>query len=150
MKRNVCLIITIAFILSTFSACMFSRIMYERIIERINEEMDWKATSQPNTHWVSSDGTINFYVDSNRKATGTMLVNGERMEIYMNEGQLRSSEMNIYTIDILSKERIEIEDKYEHWVCSYESESMFVATVEKTTFYEIGQEIVFYRVDNSQ
>ena len=106
----------------------------------------WKVCSQANTKWVSADGTIVFCVNDNHKATGTMLINGEIIDIYMAEGPLRSEEMHIYPKSVLQHEVISENDKYEFWICSYKSEQKFIATVEKTTFYETGKKITFHRV----
>lgn len=39
------------------------------------------------------------------------------------------------------------DDQYEFWECSFKSKKHFIATVVETTFFEVGQEIEFYRED---
>lgn len=109
---------------------------------------DWKLCSQPNTKWVSNDRTIELYVDGDSRVTGTMNVNGDLIEIYLTEGPLRSTEMHVYSKSVLEDEILSYEDKYEFWVCTYRSEKEFVATVKKTSFYKVGQQIIFHRVDD--
>lgn len=108
----------------------------------------WKLVRQPNTKWVSEDGTITFYVDENCVATGTMLIDGEEIEILLREGPLRSVELGVYPIDYFEREDRSPEDKYEHWLCAYKSAKRFIATVKTTTYFEEGQKITFHRVDD--
>lgn len=135
MKKYISLIGVIMLIVITLNACMYP------------SKYKWKVCTQLNTKWVSEDGTIVFNVNDSYSATGTMNLNGEVVDVYMVEGPARSEEMHIYPISVLEKESIPEKDKYEYWLCSYKSEKEFVATVKKTTFYEVGQKITFYRVD---
>ncbi len=110
----------------------------------------WRITnsinSQPNTQWMSEDGTIVFNVDSNGKSTGPMYIGEENFEFYLVEFM---GIISIYPIDVLEQKIIsEIVDKYEGWSCSYKSKKKFVATVNKTTIFEEDQKITFYRIDN--
>ena len=111
----------------------------------------WRITnsinSQPNTQWISEDGTIVFNVDPNGKSTGTMYIGEDNFDFYLVE--FMGVDITIYPINVLEQESInEMVDKYEYWSCSYKSKKKFVATVEKTTFFEKGQKITFYRIDN--
>ena len=102
-----------------------------------------KPCNQPNTKWVSDDSTIEFVVSDDLIATGTIRINGEAIDIYVTEGPARSAEMHVFPVGVLEHEVISEQDKYEYWLCAYKSESEFTATVQKTTFFDIGQKIHF-------
>ena len=103
----------------------------------------WDSTRNPNeqynTEWISDDKSITFFVDDEGTATGTMIFDKKVVNF-----QLCSwlSEVSIYTLD-------QDGNKYEceFWLCSYKSKKKFVATVEKTTFFKVGQKITFQQVE---
>ena len=136
MKRKLSLIGLVLLLMFLFTACMTPA------------KTRWKLVRQPDTRWESEDGTITFYVDENCVATGTILINGEEVEICLLEGPLRSVELDVFPIDIVETGITSSEDRYEHWLCSYKSEKRFVATVKNTTYFEEGQKITFHRVDD--
>lgn len=133
MKKLWKVIVLIGAIAITMSACITP------------STYEWKPCMQPNTQWVSEDGTIGFCVSDGGWATGTISINGESIEIYLSEGPERSVEMHIYPISVLEQEVIPESDKYEHWMCEYVSEDKFVATVNRTTFLEEGKKITFHK-----
>ena len=53
--------------------------------------------------------------------------------------------MILYKIDALNSETVENSDVYEEWICTYKNADEFVAVVKKTTFFEVGEQIVFKR-----
>ena len=112
-----------------------------------HKAFQWKMSNQLNTQWVSEDGTIAFNVNGEHVITGTMKVHDEVIDIYIEVEPEASSGIHIYPIDALEDEIISTDDEYEKWICSYKSESNFVAMVKETTFYEVGQEITFYRIE---
>ena len=105
----------------------------------------WKVCTQANTKWVSEDGAVVFYVNDNLGATGSISIGAEVVDIYMTEGPLRSKEMHIYPIEVLENEIISEKDKYEYWICAYLSAEKFVATIVDSTFFNGGQQLIFYR-----
>lgn len=109
---------------------------------------EWKISSQTNTQWISEDETITFSVNDSRVITGVMEVDSKVVEIYIATEPQAGAGMHIYPINVIEFDSRSTEDRYEYWVCSYESEKEFVATVKKTTYYNVGQEIKFTRVDD--
>ena len=103
-----------------------------------------RPCSQANTKWVSEDKTIVFYVDDNYQATGTMNIENETVDFYMTNDT--GAGMHIFPLSVLEEDIIDTEDKYEYWLCSFKNKRKFVATVKDTTYFEVGQEIIFYRV----
>lgn len=135
MKKTVLLVLALL-ISFTLGACMSC------------SEFEWKVCRQPNTKWESDDESIVFSVNDSCLATGTMNVNGEIIEVFITEGPPRSRQMFVYPLDVLELEIIPEKDRYEYWICSYESENEFMATVEETTFYEVGQRITFNKIES--
>ena len=138
MKKFFQILVVIMILLLVLNACMTP------------SKYKWKVNQQPNTKWVSEDGTISLYVkinDNSIQTTGTICTNGELIDIYMIEGPARSTEMHIYPIDVLKDESISSKDKYEYWTCSYKSDEKFIATVKETTFFNVGDEITFLKTD---
>ena len=136
MKKSWEMITLVLLIVFVLNACAYST------------THKWKVCNQANTKWVSEDESVIFSVNDNFQATGLININGECVEIYMTEGPVRSKEMHIYPIEVLEYGTISEKDKYEYWICSYESEGKFVATVKKTTFFEAGKQLVFYRTQD--
>ncbi len=126
MKRFIVLILALALILM-FGGCMTP------------QEFNWKPCNQPNTEWISEDGSISFFVDENCKAVGTMKVNDEIHDIGLYNEPQRGVGMHIYLSGELHV--------CEKWLCKYESEKEFVAVIEETTFFEKGQKFKFYRLN---
>ena len=103
----------------------------------------WDSTRNPNeqynTKWISDDKSITFFVDNKGNETGTMICDNKVVNF-----QLCSclSEVSIYTLDQDGNK-----SECEFWLCSYKSKKKFVATVEKTTFFKVGQTITFQQVE---
>ncbi len=133
MKKKLKICIVILLVVLTCSACE-NPFTYAR-----------KPTNQPNTTWVSSDETIVFTVSSTCDTTGQMVVNGEVVEFCLTT--YPGSVMNLYDTVVLDTNIETPESRYEQWTCSYKSKAFFIATVKDTTFFEVGKEISFYRVD---
>ena len=108
----------------------------------------WKLSRQLNTKWVSEDDTIVFSVDNNHLVTGLMSMGDDSIEIGILCEPEAGAGLHIYPINVLEEEVISTKDQYEYWLCSYKSEKEFIATVKKTTFFEEGEQITFYRVDD--
>lgn len=106
----------------------------------------WRLCRQPNTSWVSDDGSIILSVDNEQCTTGTIMVNGESIEVFALEGMQRDSSMSVFHIDLKGKPINKFKDRCEYWDCSYKSEDKFVATVKETTYFEEGQKITFNKV----
>lgn len=102
-----------------------------------------RPIDQPNKKWVSEDGSIKLSTDENQRTTGSMIINGKEIEILFLDGEGK----NIHIFPIETKVR-DINDRYELWVGDFISEDKFTVTVEKTTYFEVGQKITFYRVED--
>ena len=103
-----------------------------------------RPTSQANTKWKSEDGSIVFSVDNNNLATGEMIIDNETIEFCLSTDF--GIDMYLFPIDVLNEDGpIDTSDRYELWICSYKSKEKFVAKVEETTFFNIGDKITFYR-----
>ncbi len=103
---------------------------------------------QLNTTWQSEDGSIVFYV-KNYKAVGTMIVNGQELNIYIQFNVKGGDGAEIYPARVLNEEIIKKESMWEKCSCSYKSKNKFVITIEEGTYLEEGKRITFYRVDGS-
>lgn len=107
---------------------------------------DWKPCNQPVTSWKSEDGSIEFSVpEEGGRAPGRMLVGGDTVEFYMTNDM--GNGMHLRPLECMKKEVITQDDTFEYWTCSFRGAKKFVATVEKTTYFKVGDKITFYRVD---
>ena len=134
MKRQTCLILLCINIFIMLSGCNHPSIVQK------------KPSGQPNTMWVSKDGKIEFSVDENGYTTGMMTLEGQSISVHIGFEPETGCGMHIYP-------ESEIRDKdtrYEYWSCTFWSEKQFTATVEETTFFRVGQKIIFYRQDSKQ
>jgi len=108
--------------------------------ESFSYMIGWRFDNQENTTWVSEDGKIVIYIgrslSDNPPYASIKLENGKIMEFYplMGGG------------DILLESN-DSGDICEEWMTSRIRPNSFVATVLKTTFFEVGQKIKFHKVD---
>lgn len=108
-------------------------------------------TTQPNTKWISEDGKISFCVDENGKATGKLIIDEKTIDIYVSMG---SDDTYIRIVHLESVIRhpdyLELtEVPFEFWVGHFYNKDFFTATVKRTTYFNVGDEITFYRVDDN-
>ena len=105
-----------------------------------------KPCNQPNTVWQSEDGRITFTVGNKYdwSATGSIQLDGENVEFYLT--CTTGSGIVLYPLEKATG-IFYAEDQYEYWVCDYKSKRKFIATVRETTFFQPGEQIVFYRVE---
>lgn len=139
MKKIILIVLTIFTILTTFTGCITRM--------RIRQNIDNLPLKQPNTTWVSKDGSIVFTVSEPGLAIGTMIVEDDTKEIcimcYQTYGML------IYPVSVADDEVIR-QQYFECWSNYYASEDAYIAEVSsETTFFEVGQKIVFYRMENN-
>ena len=137
MKKIIALFCAVMMIALFLSACQTPATAY------------WSPAQQPNTKWVSEDGTIVFTVNdveyvSFGDVTGTLTVDNQTVEFVV-DFMVSGPNMFLCPTEMLETPNGDYTD-YEEWICTYRPKH-FVAVVEKTTFFEVGQEIVFYRVD---
>lgn len=96
-----------------------------------------RPIDQPGSSWSSQEGTITFTVDEDSIGRGKMTVSGEEIEMCFITGLGVS-------IEISSPDMKTI---YEKWLGDFKNDKSFVATVNKSTYFEEGMEITFNRVD---
>ena len=98
--------------------------------------------------WISEDGSIILNTDENQETTGSMTIDGVEIPFLFVDGQ---GEV-IYIDSIEAKDRLGLypEETYEKWIGDFIWKDKFTVTVEKTTYFEVGQKITFYRVDDEE
>ena len=135
MKKIIALFCSVIIISLLLSAC------------RSPSAYFWCPNVQPNTKWISEDGMIEFTVSDVEYVgfgdmIGTLTVDDQTVEFVVD-----FAIDNIMYLHPMSM--IENENEfsyYERWESSHRAKR-FTVTVLETTFFEVGQEIVFYRVD---
>ncbi|CDM67737.1 putative membrane protein [Clostridium bornimense] len=105
-----------------------------------------RPCDQPSTEWVSEDGSIKIHVDENQQATGSMNIKGTEIPFIFENGP--GERVWIYSIEAKGRLGLYPEEEYETWMGNFNREDKFTVTVEKTTYFEVGQKITFYRVDD--
>ena len=125
--------------------CLFGVVLYGMYINLYKGN---RPCDQPGTEWVSEDGSIKIHVDENQQATGSMNINGTEIPFIL---ELGSGKM-MWIDSIEAKDRLGLypEETYEKWIGDFIWEDKFTVTVEKTTYFEVGQKITFYRVDDEE
>ena len=136
MRKIISLFFAVAFIVVCFSACE-NPIIAGR-----------KPCNQPNTAWVSQNGTITFSVDAQHHAIGEMQVGGNTVEFYLTNDT--GTGIYLFAPSVLDTGVETPEAQYEFWSCSYKSNREFTATVQESTFFSAGDTITFYRVDYTE
>ena len=111
-----------------------------------------RPVDQPNTTWVSNDESIVITVNADRIATGYFISNGQQVDFLFEPcpvtifiARLDKSVLNEDPSAILGS--IEEGDTIEKWEADFSHDDHFTITVIETTYFEIGQEIEFYRKD---
>lgn len=107
-----------------------------------------RPDNQLGSKWLSSDKSIELVIKSDYDQDSICTVefdNGETRAFYLTFDY--GFGMYLYDESASYTHTFNDDTRYEHWNCSFMGKRKFVATVEKTTFFEVGQEITFYRVD---
>ena len=131
--KKICMIM-VAFVLTTsLIACKYKE-YYGRT-----------PCDQPDTIWISEDGSISIQVNSYQQATGTLWVDNQKITfIFTNAGP----KIELYMLEAKDRLGKYPEERYEYWLGKYKRDDQFTAIVMETTFFTEGDRIVFYRVDN--
>ena len=108
-----------------------------------------RPSDQPDTEWISEDGSIKFYVDENLYATGSMNIKDTEIP-FIFSGEIRGERIHIYAIEAKGREGLYPEERYETWRGNFKRKDKFIVTVEETTYFKVGQKITFYRVDDDK
>lgn len=148
MKKR--LMITLVILLSPL-LCALLFILVVTMYDR--SEVNKKPGLQPNTMWVSEDGSIELYVSDNwlKSSDGIIMIDGEKTPIEWSNYDRRIDIYQPGSVEIVNEMGYEylcrVEEEIEIWSCSYKSQKKFVAKVEMGEYHEPGQKITFYRVD---
>ena len=104
-----------------------------------------EPSGQANTNWKSADSKITFSVqESYEKAFGNMIIDSEAIEFFMIQDM--GSGMYFYSLDSVDESGVLHEEGlYAEFYCSYISKDQFVATVVKSRYLPIGEEVVFHK-----
>ena len=106
-----------------------------------------RPSDQPETTWSSADGSIIMYIDSEGIGHGTLYIENEIVEFLYANGP--GPELYLYLPTAVDDTGVwHYEYMLEEWYGIYRSDNHFKAIVKNTTFFEEGQKILFYRVDN--
>ena len=132
MKKIIAIVLSI-YISITLSGC---HLLYKSWTGK-------RPCDQPDTSWISEDGSIYFYVDEGHRSTGTMQVDGENIDVYVAMGL--GATIRIYPLSSLQGNTVKGEC-IEEWIGKFKKDK-FTAKVLETTYFEEGQKIKFYRVD---
>lgn len=121
--------------------CILTVLLVPILSSCIIEKAGNRPIDQPLTKWVSEDGAICFETDENGVGYGTMIVEDDIFDIMFNTGA--GWAIGIYRIkDEEHQELIEL------WYADFSKDGKFTAEVTNyTTYFEIGDKFVFYRVD---
>ena len=125
--------------------CLFGVVLYGMYIYRYEGK---RPIDQLGRSWISEDGSIILNTDENQETTGSMTIDGVEIPFLFVDGQ---GEV-IYIDSIEAKDRLGLypEETYEKWIGDFIWKDKFTVTVEKTTYFEVGQKITFYRVDDEE
>ena len=103
-----------------------------------------RPCDQPNSKWMSDDQSMYFEMDEIGLGTGYLSRNGEKVEFLFRCAQSR---IEIYAPEAIGRLGLYPEETYEIWWGSFDQADSFTATVKQTTFFTVGQELKFYRMD---
>ena len=139
MKRIICFTITLVIILITLTGCWWYKSFQKNI-----------PIEQPNTKWISENKQVTFWVDENGHVTG-IIENGDDI-ISVEFGMGITTDILIYFLENVKPNEdgsgdIVTGPILEHWSTEYDHYDHFTVTVERTTYFHVGDKITFYRVD---
>lgn len=104
-----------------------------------------RPCDNPGTQWVSEDGDISFFTSESGDGIGVLYTGGQSIDIYIVFDI--AVRLNVYHPENISDDAI-TGFPFETWEGDYTSDQSFVATVVESTYFDVGDEIEFYRVSN--
>lgn len=104
-----------------------------------------RPCDQERSMWRSEDGRVEFFME-NGNGTGVLHTEKGNVDIYVGIGP--ASEIGIYDLSCVQVDRI-TGFPFETWDGDFKADDRFVATVKETTYFTPGEQIAFYRVDNT-
>lgn len=104
-----------------------------------------RPCDNPGTQWASEDGDISFHINERTLGEGVMYNSGHSINICV----IFDMAVGIYVYDSANVSDTAAEGPiYEIWEGNYTSDHSFVATVIKSTYFDVGDKIEFHRVSN--
>lgn len=105
-----------------------------------------RPCDQPNTKWIAKEKSITFTINESGSGRGIMMVNGKTIEILVAIGP--ATQIDIYPFENVHDKTV-YGNYIESWAGDFNKSYEFTAKVEKTTYFEVGEEIIFYRIDDN-
>lgn len=146
MKKILCLSLSFIILLSV-CGCAYD------FQENKHRLLNNRPIAQPNTMWVSTDGRIKFVVEEKYTSqdewymccTGEMLFDDgvDYVEVVFGSGP----DIRIVPKENRDENQILSSDYLEYWIGDFEYPDRFTATVKRSTYFNEGDEIEFYRID---
>lgn len=104
-----------------------------------------RPCDNPGTQWISVDEDVSFFISESGDGIGVLYTGGQSIDIYI----VFDIAVGIYVYDSENVSDTTIEGPlYEIWEGDYTSDQSFVATVVESTYFDVGDEIEFYRVSD--
>ena len=115
-----------------------------------------KPCAQPNTSWISADGNLYFTVEKKYTSEGdvyiscpgVIIVDGISDSVNFVFGA--GPEIDIFPLEHCVENRITTSKYLEHWIGDFEHPDRFTAKVKTSTYFNEGDKIEFYRIDEEQ
>jgi len=134
---------------------VISLLLLTIVLTSCNPSDPFEPFNQPGTKWISEDGSIFFYVQTDKR---DITPNASILDKNGNIIELFSCASGGFTIEFYSPEGVTYDDELdclklhlakrcEWWHLSQIEPNSFVAKVLETTFFEVGQKIKFHKVD---
>lgn len=114
------------------------------------EETDKMPTNFLNSVWENEDGscTINIVEEPEHPgyplATGIIRTYSGDVPVLVGFSPFKV--IDICPIEYINGDSIPYSAKLEHWDAKYKSEEEFIALVRETTYFNVGQRMVFHRI----
>ena len=119
------------------------------IFSRVRWYDGQRPVDQPGSVWVSEDSNITIVVGSDDvfRDSYAIVKNGDETMTFLCAFNGITTELELCSTDAREDNIISTDEIYENWSAKVIFSDRFTATVEKTTYFEEGQKIKFYRVD---
>ena len=104
-----------------------------------------RPVDQPGTTWISEDLSMHIQIDENQQGKIYIQVDEEEYEFLFT---CAAVDIEIYKLEAKDRPGLYAEELPEIWESDFLTDSQFTATVKKTTFFNVGDTITFYRTNN--
>lgn len=130
MFKRIISLVLVLLVICNFSGC--------------TKDTPYAIYNHPLSKWQSTDNMITIYVDSDGKGYCNIILDNEIIDFYVDF----YLDVNITFYDIDHYWKTGIRKGIEIWTTKCREEK-FVATVEDTTYFEVGQEFTFVLVEDN-